>query len=135
MQTRAGPIRSPISFGEPIMFAKLMSSVVLVVSAGALFADDWPQWLGPQRAGVWRETGIQENFPKEGPKIRWKAPLGQGYSGPAVAAGKVYVTDQVLAADARNPRSGFDRPRLAGSERVLCLDDKTGRVLWKHEYD
>ena len=50
-------------------------------------ADDWPQWLGPQRDGVWRETGLVEKFPAGGPKVRWRTPIGEGYSGPAVAAG------------------------------------------------
>ena len=57
---------------------------------------DWPQWLGPQRDGVWREDGILEKYPPGGPKLRWRLPLGGGYAGPAVADGKVYVTDRVL---------------------------------------
>src|SRR5262249_34383612 len=60
-------------------------------------ADDWPQWLGPRRDGVWRETGLLQKFPPGGPTIRWRAPVGQGYAGPAVANGRVYVTDLVLA--------------------------------------
>src|SRR5262245_34641371 len=53
------------------------------------WADDWPQWMGPKRDGVWRETGILDKFPNGGPKVRWRAPIGMGYSGPAVAGGKV----------------------------------------------
>ena len=33
--------------------------------------DDWPQWLGPQRDGIWRETGILDRFPIGGPKLLW----------------------------------------------------------------
>src|ERR1019366_904561 len=61
----------------------------------AAHADDWPQWLGPQRDGVWRETGILRKFPAGGPKVRWRTPVGEGYSGPSVAKGKVYITDRV----------------------------------------
>jgi outer membrane protein assembly factor BamB len=108
--------------------------VLAVLAAGLLLpaarADDWPQWLGPKRDGVWRETGILEAFPKGGPTIRWRSPLGAGYSGPAVAAGRVYVTDR-LAEPARKP----GKRSIAGKERVLCLDEATGKVLWKHEYD
>src|SRR5262245_26069304 len=98
-------------------------------------ADDWPQWLGPQRDGVWRETGILDKFPAGGPKVRWRTPVGGGYAGPAVAGGKVFVTDRVLAPGASNPASAFDRKsKVAGSERVLCLDEASGNVLWKREY-
>ena len=67
----------------------------LVLTTSAAHADDWPQWLGPKRDGVWRETGILAKFPPGGPKVRWRAPVSEGYSGPAVADGKVYVTDRV----------------------------------------
>ena len=66
-------------------------------------ADDWPQWLGPKRDGVWRETGIVEKFPPGGPKVRWRYPIGEGYSGPAVANGRVFVSDRVRATGAANP--------------------------------
>jgi outer membrane protein assembly factor BamB len=98
-------------------------------------ADDWPQWLGPKRDGVWRETGILDKFPKDGPKVRWRKPIGAGYSGPAVAKGRVYLTDRILAKDVTNPDNPFKSPPVAGKERVLCLSDKTGELLWKHEYD
>src|SRR5205823_10953660 len=54
------------------------------------------------------------------------------YAGPAVAGGKVYVTDYVTAADVKIPN--FDRKEFSGTERVLCLDQKTGQEKWKHEY-
>lgn len=101
-----------------------------------LRADDWPQWLGPRRDGVWRETGIVDKFPVEGPKYRWRTPIGMGYAGPAVANGRVYVTDRFLSPKIKNPDNAFDRkPVVAGNERILCLDEKTGTILWKHEYD
>jgi outer membrane protein assembly factor BamB len=103
-------------------------------SAPTTRADDWPQWLGPQRDGVWRESGILKAFPKEGPKIRWRYPVGMGYSGPAVAGGKVFVTDRLLDKGAENPESGFSRELVAGKERILCLEEATGKLVWKHEY-
>src|SRR5262249_33146335 len=57
-------------------------------------ADDWPQWLGPRRDGVWRETGILAKFPVGGPKVVWRVDLGAGFTGPAVAGGRVYVMDR-----------------------------------------
>jgi len=100
----------------------------------AVHADDWPQWLGPQRDGVWRETGILEKFPEKGPAVRWRTEIGIGYSGPAVAGGKVFVTDRVLDQGATNPESGFSRNVVAGKDRVLCLDEANGKIFWKYEY-
>jgi outer membrane protein assembly factor BamB len=108
---------------------------LLVCLGSGLRADDWPQWLGPQRDGVWRETGVLDRFPKGGPKVRWRNPLGGGYAGPAVAGGRVYVTDRLLAPGAKDPANPFARTNSAGKERVLCLDEKTGKALWTHEYD
>jgi outer membrane protein assembly factor BamB len=101
----------------------------------AATADDWPQWLGPKRDAVWRETGIVDRFPAEGLKFRWRTTIGNGYSGPAVAGGRVYVQDRRLPKDTAPPASPFDKPRLAGTERVVCLDEATGQILWTHEYD
>jgi outer membrane protein assembly factor BamB len=106
-----------------------------LLAAGVARAEDWPQWLGPERDGVWRETGIVERFPAGGPKVAWRAPVGGGYSGPAVSGGKVYVTDRVLAPGASNPDDPFRKAATAGQERVLCLDEQTGKLLWQHAHD
>ncbi|HWP83838.1 MAG TPA: PQQ-binding-like beta-propeller repeat protein [Terriglobia bacterium] len=98
-------------------------------------ADDWPQWLGPRRDGVWRETGIVGKFPSNGLTFRWRVPIGSGYSGPAVAQGRVYVMDRQLAAGATNPANAFARGEIPGRERVLCLNEADGKVLWHHAYD
>src|SRR5678816_1692845 len=89
-------------------------------------ADDWPQWLGPLRDGVWRETGIVETLPTNGFKYRWRVPLGGGYSGPAVANGRVFVMDRQLAAGGKRPSNAFSRGEIAGNERVLCLNESDG---------
>jgi outer membrane protein assembly factor BamB len=107
---------------------------VLVLAVGPVHADDWPQWLGPKRDGVWRETGILEKFPKDGPKVRWRTPIGGGFAGPAVSGGCVFVTDRVLDEGEKNPADPFTRSNAKGKERVLCLDEATGKIVWKHEY-
>ena len=56
--------------------------------------DDWPYWLGPNHDSVWREQGILTELPAEGPKIKWRVPVGIGYTGPAVAQGRVYLIDR-----------------------------------------
>ena len=99
---------------------------------GRARADDWPQWMGPHRDNVWREEGVLETFPAEGPRVVWRVPIAGGYAGPAVAAGRVFVTDYVTEADVKI--ANFERKSSTGSERVLCLDEATGRILWKHAY-
>jgi outer membrane protein assembly factor BamB len=110
-------------------------AIAVLIAPAVGRADDWPQWLGPQRDGVWREKGILEKFPADGPKIRWRTKIGGGYAGPAVVGKRVYVTDRVLAEGAKNPGNPFASTPVKGKERVLCLDEATGKVLWKHEYD
>lgn len=96
----------------------LALSVVMLAGAAAV-GEDWPQWRGSQRDGVVREKGLLEELP-DGPLPRaWTQPVGSGYSGPTVADGRVYLTDQVRE----------------NVERVLCFDAATGEPLWQHEYD
>ncbi len=108
-------------------FCKLRLSLCILHCAlspavGA-FADDWPQWGGTERDLMWRETGIVKKLPTDGllPRV-WSTKIGEGYTGPSVADGRVFITD-FIREDAQ-----------AGKERVLCLDAETGRILWKHEY-
>jgi outer membrane protein assembly factor BamB len=108
---------------------------VFIFQAASVRADDWPQWLGPKRDGVWRETGILDKFPEGGPKSRWRTPIAAGYTGPAVANGRVYVMDRKVALDAKKPTNDFMRGNIAGTERVLCLNETNGSILWTHEYD
>ena len=99
----------------------------------SLSAEDWPQWLGPNRDGVWNETGIIDNFPPNGPKVVWRAPIAGGYAGPAVANGKVYVSDYLTKADVT--KETFERTDSKGQERVQCFSADKGELLWHHEYD
>ncbi len=111
----------------------LSSAALSLGSAGpALYADDWPQWMGPRRDNVWRETGLIDKFPADGPAVVWRTPIAGGYAGPAVANGKVFVTDYVTGDDVKV--DNFERKTSKGSERVLCLDEGTGAILWKHQY-
>lgn len=82
-------------------------------------ADDWPEWRGPNRDGVWRETGIVESFAELSPV--WSAAVADGYTGPTVADGRVYVADRLT------------RPKQV--ERIHCFDERTGKPLWTHVYD
>ena len=94
----------------------------LLLGGSTLLADDWPQWLGPSRDAVWRESGILDKFPAGGPHVRWRVNIGRGYAGPIVADGRVYVMDR-------------QTPDGASRERVLCLDNADGKLVWQHEYE
>lgn len=105
-----------------------------VLAMTPLHAADWPQWLGPNRDGVWRETGIVDSFPKNGPKRVWKAEIGAGYAGPAIAGGRVFLADRILAEGARLPGNAFSTAKVEGTERVVCFNAQTGNEEWKFEY-
>jgi outer membrane protein assembly factor BamB len=90
--------------------------------ATSTHAEDWPQWRGPNRNGSWTESGILETFPTEGLKVRWRMPVGLGWSSPVVSQGKVFVTDVQLET----------RP---AQERVHCFDEATGKSLWTYAYE
>jgi outer membrane protein assembly factor BamB len=115
--------------------SRVLAGLCLALLFQPVRGDDWPQWLGPQRDAVWRETGIVEKFPAGGPPVRWRREIGGGYAGPAVANGRVYVTDRLLAKGSNNPADPFARGIIPGTERVLCLDEADGKILWQHEYD
>ncbi|WP_237729321.1 PQQ-binding-like beta-propeller repeat protein [Schlesneria paludicola] len=108
-----------------------MLLVLSVAWASTASADDWPQWMGPHRDNVWRETGLLETLPAS-PKYLWRIPVAGGYSGPAVANGKVYVTDFMTNENVKT--DNFDRKQATGTERILCLDETTGKELWSQKW-
>src|SRR5688572_29740058 len=78
------------------------------------FAADWPQWRGPDRNGISKETGLLGKWPEGGPPLAWKATgLGTGHSSIAVANGRVYTLGD-----------GSD------GSYVRALDEKSGKPLW-----
>jgi outer membrane protein assembly factor BamB len=97
------------------MVRPVILSAHTLTLALTLQAADWPQWRGPDRSGISRETGLLQEWPQGGPKERWKrTDIGIGYSTPAVASGRVYV------------QTSKDK-----DEYALCLDEKTGKDMWK----
>ncbi len=107
--------------------------ILFLVCTGAR-GDDWPQWLGADRSSVWKETDIVESFPKEGPPIVWRNEIGPGYSGPVVAAGKVYLMDR--GKPGSKNAGGQDPASSSRSvERVCCLRESDGKLLWAYEYE
>ncbi len=85
-----------------------------LVLAGAAAAD-WPQFLGPARNGTSEETGLAASWPAKGPPIVWQRDVGEGYSAPVVAGGKLIFFH-----------------RVGDLEMVECLQADSGKTLWKH---
>ena len=100
----------------------LLAAAAPFAASIAAHAADWPEFRGPGRAGNWTETGILERFAAPTLKPAWRTPIAGGFAGPAVAAGRVYVTDFVPGAANK------------GTERAHCLDEKTGKILWTREW-
>jgi outer membrane protein assembly factor BamB len=115
-------VRSRRVLSRPICSAAIVCVAVMAMTGVGLRADDWPEWRGSGRTGVWNETGVLSTFPPGGPPVSWRAPIHAGYAGPAVAGGRVFVTDsqRIKANDAL--------------ERVVALDEKTGKILWTSEW-
>lgn len=104
-----------------------------LVFAESLVADDWNQWLGKNRDGSWNESGVITSIPTGGLKAVWRTPISGGFSGPAVAGDRVFVTDYLRT----KGDASFDpgkRSKLEGSERVHCLDRQTGEPIWQREF-
>ena len=106
-------------------FAIRVCALLSVVAGANVSADDWTEWRGKDRLAVWHEEGIVEQFPKDGLKTAWRVPIGSGYSGPVVSNGRIVTMDY---------RPKPDTETAEAIERVVCLDEKTGELLWKDEW-
>ena len=80
-------------------------------------AEDWTQFLGPTRDGVYHGKDVAPAWPKDGPKLLWKTPVGQGFSAPVISAGKLILFH-----------------RLEKEEVVQCFDAQSGKPLWRFNY-
>ncbi|GIW79279.1 MAG: alcohol dehydrogenase [Gemmatales bacterium] len=94
---------------------RTISSLLFVMTASSVSAADWPQFLGPLRNGASPETGLLTTWPKNGPKVLWKVPGGEGYASIAVVGGRAFTLVQ----------RGDD-------ELVLALDVKDGKTAWTY---
>lgn len=81
-------------------------------------AADWPQWRGPDKDGISRETGLLKEWPDGGPQVLWRVSLGEGFSGISVVGGRVYTM--------------FSE---RDDEFVVCLDASNGEEIWRFRSD
>lgn len=93
--------------------------IVILLLASLCGAEDWPQYLGPDRNAVSKETGIRRSWPEGGPEVLWTFPMGGGFGGAAVSNGKVYVLD-------RNGEKG---------DVFRVIDLASGKEDWSYAYE
>lgn len=102
---------------QTIVRRGLVVMVVFACCASAL-ALDWPQWRGPERNGLSKETGLLKQWPEEGPPLAWRVSgIGTGYSTPVVKGNRIYLLGN----------NGLD------NEFVQALDDKDGSQVWSQK--
>jgi outer membrane protein assembly factor BamB len=101
------------------LILRTLGCLALIWSANwsAVVAADWPQFLGPARDGTCADSELAPAWPKDGPAVLWQRKVGEGFSGPVVAQGKLILFHQ-----------------LDDKETVECLDAKTGKTLWTFNY-
>lgn len=91
---------------------------ILLVFVTNIYAQDWPQYLGPNRNSISPEKGILRTWPEKGPEVLWTVNVGIGYGGPIIKDGKVYLLD-------RDDKVG---------DNLRCFDLSTGKELWNFAY-
>jgi outer membrane protein assembly factor BamB len=95
-------------------FPTVLLPAVLVIQTALGAAFDWPQWRGPNRDDVSKETGLLKQWPADGPKKLWSfTNAGNGYAGFSVVGGRL-----------------FTMGTRDGGEVLICLDAANGKELW-----
>ncbi len=102
---------------------KCVVTLALILLAAEASAQanvhEWPRFRGPRGDGAWNTPALPKNLADIQPKQRWSVKIGGGYGGVTVSGGRVYV---------------MDREKSPETERILCLDEMTGKQLWEHRY-
>jgi outer membrane protein assembly factor BamB len=92
---------------------------LIIVSCRMITAQDWPQFLGPDRNSISPQKGLLRSWPEKGPEVLWSVNIGIGYGGPVVKNGKVYLLDR---------EDGV-------CDIMRCFDLQTGKELWRFSYE
>lgn len=114
-------------------FLTLLAIGSIVLTSQTLVAEDWPQWMGENRNGVYTESGLVDEIPEAGLPVKWRVPVELGYAGPAVSGGRVFVSDFKLESGKITNGPGT-RDNLSGLERITCFNAATGELVWRYEY-
>jgi outer membrane protein assembly factor BamB len=98
---------------------RFIQVIAFIVFVSNIHAQDWPQYLGPNRNGVSAQKGILRSWPEQEPEVLWTASVGVGFGGPVVKDGKVYLLD-------RDDKVG---------DNMRCFDLSSGTELWNFGYE
>jgi len=90
----------------------------LAVAMPATYGADWPQFRGPARDNISKETGLLRQWPASGPRVLWTVPAAQGYAGAAIVAGRVYHHD-------------YDEAKREWVVNARSLTD--GKLIWQYK--
>ena len=90
---------------------------LLTIHGGSAFAPDWPQFLGPDRNGVYVGPPLARSWPASGPRVVWRKQIGAGFAGPVVASGRLILFH-----------------RVGNEEVVESLDASNGNPQWRYAY-
>jgi outer membrane protein assembly factor BamB len=93
--------------------------IVCLWAAAVCQAADWPRYGGPNCTGASLETNLAHAWAAEGPRVLWTVDVGEGYAGPAIRDGEVYLVDRVPDTQ----------------DMLRCLELASGRELWKVAWD
>ena len=104
---------------KKIMLPFIILATILLFSGMELAAQDWPQFLGPDRNSISPQKGLLRSWPEGGPEVLWSVNIGIGFGGPVVKNGKVYLLD-------RDDETG---------DIMRCFDLQTGKEQWRFSYD
>lgn len=137
-----------------------ITMIVLSLSSQSLIAQAITQWRGPDRNGVFPETGLLKSWPEEGPALLWSVDnLDEGYASVSVSGNRIYLTGRQDSTEyltvldtrgkriwreafGRGVRQSYPEARctptveenriylISGGGEVVCMDDKTGDVIW-----
>lgn len=99
-------------------FKMVLTVVILLSCISNINAQDWPQYLGPNRNSISTQKNILRSWPQQGPEVLWSVDVGIGFGGPVIKDGKVYMLD-------RNDEVG---------DKMRCFDLSNGKELWRFEY-
>jgi outer membrane protein assembly factor BamB len=101
------------------MIKNFIAILAITAFCQGINAQDWPQYLGPQRNSTSPQKGILRTWPQNGPEVLWTVNLGIGFGGPVIKEGKVYLLD-------RDDKTG---------DKLRCLDINNGKELWNFAYE
>ena len=96
-----------------------ISLIILFLLTSTSLADDWPQYLGPNRNSTSDQKNLLRSWGEDGPEVLWTVEVGKGFGGPVIKDGKVYLLD-------REDKVG---------DILRCFDFSDGKELWRYAYD